>query len=298
MCLCLRAMWRITCCCWCCWVFLLGGPWSCSPCCCSSATAAAWVDDATPGGCAQPGRTRWSVCRHVRAIGCDGESSGLKQRLIWKAMMWWEYNLFYPHSQSQRWPWEDKHHLCWGLSAHPRWMLLSEVHEHVYVLWSTVVTNATISLPVCPCLLCHSEITIHLDESDALSASSCRDGETERFVSTGSTGRRVSFNESALYEQEKMTQDKARRYCSDFHSSPDWTVDGTYIRWLVLSSLGTLWLRETSTTWKRPGSPTFTCLRPLATWRSLPSWSVTPQTAALSTSVRLQLPNCPSPSTR
>ncbi|XP_042353971.1 voltage-dependent calcium channel beta subunit-associated regulatory protein-like [Plectropomus leopardus] len=64
------------------------------------------------------------------------------------------------------------------------------------------------------------EITIHMDESDALSAVSCHDGETERFVSTGSTGRRVSFNESALYEQEKTTQDKGRRYTlteGDFH---------------------------------------------------------------------------------
>uniref|UniRef100_A0A3Q3WNF3 CACN subunit beta associated regulatory protein b n=1 Tax=Mola mola TaxID=94237 RepID=A0A3Q3WNF3_MOLML len=64
------------------------------------------------------------------------------------------------------------------------------------------------------------EITIHLDDSDALSATSCHDGESERFVSTGSTGRRVSFNESALYEQEKMTQEKARRYTlteGDFH---------------------------------------------------------------------------------
>ncbi|KAG7214672.1 hypothetical protein INR49_010564, partial [Caranx melampygus] len=64
------------------------------------------------------------------------------------------------------------------------------------------------------------EITIRLDESDALSASSCHDGESERFVSTGSTGRRVSFNESALYEQEKTTQNKGRRYTlteGDFH---------------------------------------------------------------------------------
>ncbi|XP_026169173.1 voltage-dependent calcium channel beta subunit-associated regulatory protein [Mastacembelus armatus] len=64
------------------------------------------------------------------------------------------------------------------------------------------------------------EITIRLDESDALSASSCHDGESERFVSTGSTGRRVSFNESALYEQERTTQDKGRRYTlteGDFH---------------------------------------------------------------------------------
>ncbi|XP_071346847.1 voltage-dependent calcium channel beta subunit-associated regulatory protein [Trachinotus anak] len=64
------------------------------------------------------------------------------------------------------------------------------------------------------------EITIRLDESDAFSASSCHDGESERFVSTGSTGRRVSFNESALYEQEKTTQNKGRRYTlteGDFH---------------------------------------------------------------------------------
>uniref|UniRef100_A0A3Q2ZVJ3 Voltage-dependent calcium channel beta subunit-associated regulatory protein-like n=2 Tax=Kryptolebias marmoratus TaxID=37003 RepID=A0A3Q2ZVJ3_KRYMA len=64
------------------------------------------------------------------------------------------------------------------------------------------------------------EITIRLDESDALSASTCHDGESERFVSTGSTGRRVSFNESALYEQEKTTQEKGRRYTlteGDFH---------------------------------------------------------------------------------
>ncbi|XP_057714304.1 voltage-dependent calcium channel beta subunit-associated regulatory protein-like [Corythoichthys intestinalis] len=64
------------------------------------------------------------------------------------------------------------------------------------------------------------EITIRLDETDALSASSCHDGESERFVSTGLTGRRVSFNESALYEKERMTEDKGRRYTlteGDFH---------------------------------------------------------------------------------
>ncbi|XP_055006629.1 voltage-dependent calcium channel beta subunit-associated regulatory protein [Boleophthalmus pectinirostris] len=64
------------------------------------------------------------------------------------------------------------------------------------------------------------EITIRLDESDALSASSCHDGDSERFVSTGIIGRRVSFNESALYEQEKTAQDRGRRYTlteGDFH---------------------------------------------------------------------------------
>ncbi|XP_077415475.1 voltage-dependent calcium channel beta subunit-associated regulatory protein-like isoform X2 [Vanacampus margaritifer] len=64
------------------------------------------------------------------------------------------------------------------------------------------------------------EITIRLDETDALSACSCHDGESERFVSTGLTARRVSFNESALYQQERMTEDKGRRYTlteGDFH---------------------------------------------------------------------------------
>ncbi|XP_070988685.1 voltage-dependent calcium channel beta subunit-associated regulatory protein-like [Oncorhynchus clarkii lewisi] len=64
------------------------------------------------------------------------------------------------------------------------------------------------------------DITIRLDESDALSPSSCHDEETDRFMSTCSTGRRVSFNESALYEQESKTQDKGRRYTlteGDFH---------------------------------------------------------------------------------
>uniref|UniRef100_A0A4W5MDK4 Uncharacterized protein n=1 Tax=Hucho hucho TaxID=62062 RepID=A0A4W5MDK4_9TELE len=39
-------------------------------------------------------------------------------------------------------------------------------------------------------------------------------------MSTCSTGRRVSFNESALYEKESQTQDKGRRYTlteGDFH---------------------------------------------------------------------------------
>ncbi|XP_029580521.1 voltage-dependent calcium channel beta subunit-associated regulatory protein-like [Salmo trutta] len=64
------------------------------------------------------------------------------------------------------------------------------------------------------------DITIRLDESDALFASSCHDEETDRFMSTCSTGRRVSFNESALYEKESQTQDKGRRYTlteGDFH---------------------------------------------------------------------------------
>uniref|UniRef100_M3YB60 CACN subunit beta associated regulatory protein n=1 Tax=Mustela putorius furo TaxID=9669 RepID=M3YB60_MUSPF len=37
-----------------------------------------------------------------------------------------------------------------------------------------------------------------------------QDAETERFLSTSSTGRRVSFNEAALFEQSRKSQDKGR----------------------------------------------------------------------------------------
>lgn len=38
-----------------------------------------------------------------------------------------------------------------------------------------------------------------------------QDTETERFLATTSTGRRVSFNEAALFEQSRKAQDKGRR---------------------------------------------------------------------------------------
>ncbi|MFT7798736.1 voltage-dependent calcium channel beta subunit-associated regulatory protein-like [Arapaima gigas] len=64
------------------------------------------------------------------------------------------------------------------------------------------------------------EITIRVEESDCLSTSSCHDVETERFLSTGTTGRRVSFNEAALFDHGRKTQEKGRRYTlteGDFH---------------------------------------------------------------------------------
>ncbi|XP_056112416.1 voltage-dependent calcium channel beta subunit-associated regulatory protein isoform X2 [Rhinichthys klamathensis goyatoka] len=64
------------------------------------------------------------------------------------------------------------------------------------------------------------EITIRIDESDCLSAASSHDMETERFLSTGTTGRRVSFNEAALFDHSKKPQEKGRRYTlteGDFH---------------------------------------------------------------------------------
>ncbi|XP_069503306.1 voltage-dependent calcium channel beta subunit-associated regulatory protein [Ambystoma mexicanum] len=64
------------------------------------------------------------------------------------------------------------------------------------------------------------EITIRVDEVECLSASSFHDAESERFLSTCSTGRRVSFNEAALFDQGKKAQEKGRRYTlteGDFH---------------------------------------------------------------------------------
>ncbi|XP_040896494.1 voltage-dependent calcium channel beta subunit-associated regulatory protein [Toxotes jaculatrix] len=64
------------------------------------------------------------------------------------------------------------------------------------------------------------EITIRVDESDCLSMASSHDQETERFLSTGTTGRRVSFNEAALFDHGKKAQEKGRRYTlteGDFH---------------------------------------------------------------------------------
>ncbi|XP_035164569.1 voltage-dependent calcium channel beta subunit-associated regulatory protein [Oxyura jamaicensis] len=65
------------------------------------------------------------------------------------------------------------------------------------------------------------DITIKVEDPDCLSSSSYRDVETERFLSSSSsTARRVSFNEAALFDQGKKTQEKGRRYTlteGDFH---------------------------------------------------------------------------------
>ncbi|KAM4629155.1 voltage-dependent calcium channel beta subunit-associated regulatory protein [Polymixia lowei] len=64
------------------------------------------------------------------------------------------------------------------------------------------------------------EITIRVDEADCLSVASSHDQETERFLSTCTTGRRVSFNEAALFDHGKKPQEKGRRYTlteGDFH---------------------------------------------------------------------------------
>ena len=65
-----------------------------------------------------------------------------------------------------------------------------------------------------------AEITIRVDESDCVSAGSSHDAETERFLSTGTTGRRVSFNEAALFDHSKKTQEKGRRSAAHSRSPP------------------------------------------------------------------------------
>lgn len=62
-----------------------------------------------------------------------------------------------------------------------------------------------------PSLLPLLEITIRVDETECLSMASSHDQETERFLCTGTTGRRVSFNEAALLDHGKKTQEKGRR---------------------------------------------------------------------------------------
>uniref|UniRef100_A0A8C3Y126 CACN subunit beta associated regulatory protein n=1 Tax=Catharus ustulatus TaxID=91951 RepID=A0A8C3Y126_CATUS len=65
------------------------------------------------------------------------------------------------------------------------------------------------------------DITGKAEDPECLSSSSYRDAESERFLSSSSsTARRVSFNEAALFEQGKKTQEKGRRYTlteGDFH---------------------------------------------------------------------------------
>ncbi|XP_068776533.1 voltage-dependent calcium channel beta subunit-associated regulatory protein isoform X2 [Struthio camelus] len=65
------------------------------------------------------------------------------------------------------------------------------------------------------------DITSKVEDPDCLSSSSYRDAESERFLSSSSsTARRVSFNEAALFDQGKKTQEKGRRYTlteGDFH---------------------------------------------------------------------------------
>ncbi|KAM9329142.1 voltage-dependent calcium channel beta subunit-associated regulatory protein [Gastrophryne carolinensis] len=64
------------------------------------------------------------------------------------------------------------------------------------------------------------DITIRIEDAETLSALGLRDAESERFLCTASSGRRVSFNEGALCGQEKREHERGRRYTlteGDFH---------------------------------------------------------------------------------
>ncbi|XP_031804105.1 voltage-dependent calcium channel beta subunit-associated regulatory protein [Sarcophilus harrisii] len=94
---------------------------------------------------------------------------------------------------------------CWD--AHRRYSRASDDPE------KTTTTYLDDSQPA-------QDITIRVDDPECPSSSSYRDVDTERFLATSSTGRRVSFNEAALFEQSRKAQEKGRRYTlteGDFH---------------------------------------------------------------------------------
>ncbi|XP_056302800.1 voltage-dependent calcium channel beta subunit-associated regulatory protein [Danio aesculapii] len=65
------------------------------------------------------------------------------------------------------------------------------------------------------------DVAIRLESGESLSTSSCHgDVDAEQFLSASCTGRRVSFNEAAMYEQSTKDSEKGRRYTlteGDFH---------------------------------------------------------------------------------
>lgn len=116
-----------------------------------------------------------------------------------------------------------------------------QLSSHTY-FYSSIV------LSLCSCYLCNyrsplpsfwTEITIRVDESDCLSMASSHDQETERFLSTGPTGRRVSFNEAALFDHGKKTQEKGRRLESQHkQSSPHLQISVLLNRHSPLTDVG------------------------------------------------------------
>lgn len=109
MCLCRQTRRRTMCCCWCCWVYLPGGRWSCSPCCSSFVIGAVSGDDATQGLC-----PLWHLPNSV-SLQAHGKGCQIQRLGVMIAVSNSPISL-----QSQRWPREDQHHLRWGFSAHSR----------------------------------------------------------------------------------------------------------------------------------------------------------------------------------
>ncbi|XP_077914535.1 voltage-dependent calcium channel beta subunit-associated regulatory protein isoform X5 [Halichoerus grypus] len=78
-----------------------------------------------------------------------------------------------------------------------------------------------------------------------------QDAETERFLSTSYTGRRVSFNEAALFEQSRKSQDKGRRYTlteGDFHHLKNARLTHLHLPPLKIITIHECDLGEVSTT--------------------------------------------------
>ncbi|XP_073743374.1 voltage-dependent calcium channel beta subunit-associated regulatory protein isoform X5 [Callorhinus ursinus] len=78
-----------------------------------------------------------------------------------------------------------------------------------------------------------------------------QDAETERFLSTSYTGRRVSFNEAALFEQSRKSQDKGRRYTlteGDFHHLKNARLTHLHLPPLKIITIHECDLGEASTT--------------------------------------------------
>uniref|UniRef100_A0A8C1KSS4 CACN subunit beta associated regulatory protein b n=1 Tax=Cyprinus carpio TaxID=7962 RepID=A0A8C1KSS4_CYPCA len=64
--------------------------------------------------------------------------------------------------------------------------------------------------------LSSSDVTIRIESGESMSTSSCHgDTDADHFLSASVIGRRVSFNEAAIYEQSAKDQEKGRR--SDTH---------------------------------------------------------------------------------
>uniref|UniRef100_A0A9J7YIL0 Voltage-dependent calcium channel beta subunit-associated regulatory protein n=1 Tax=Cyprinus carpio carpio TaxID=630221 RepID=A0A9J7YIL0_CYPCA len=65
------------------------------------------------------------------------------------------------------------------------------------------------------------DVTIRIESGESMSTSSCHgDTDADHFLSASVIGRRVSFNEAAIYEQSAKDQEKGRRYTlmeGDFH---------------------------------------------------------------------------------
>ena len=144
-----------------------------------------------------------------------------------------------------------------------RAVLLFFSSSYVHVLLVPLSSLTLFSLPrVRPSFSLDTQRSpFHLDDSDALSAASCHDGESERFrLHWVYRAAESSFNESALYEQEKG--DSRQRDAGKVQQV-------IFLHYYYLGELlveldfddlssfpGTLWRRETSTTWKKgPADP-------------------------------------------